>query len=148
MRSETRMSGDYYNSNSNPSFSDSIYYRNNYKKWDDKHYLETHFPNIPWSQPLGGICKQFANHLVRLTMKPHLFLEFWFVDAWFFADWRHYRDVTRLENVRQSSIRRGKKLGFQLSHKHPLTLQMLMLEEGIASFNLKWQMQQDLGSWR
>ena len=39
-------------------------------------------------------------------------------DTWFFADWRHHRAVTRLENVRQSNIRRGKKLGFQLSHKH------------------------------
>ena len=27
--------------------------------------------------------------------------------------------VTRLENVRQSSLRGGKKLGFQLSHNHP-----------------------------
>ena len=27
--------------------------------------------------------------------------------------------VTRLENVRQSNIRTGKKLGFQLPHRHP-----------------------------
>ena len=59
-------------------------------------------------------------HIVRLTMRHHLFLEFWLVGTWYFAHWRHHRDVTRLENVRQSSIRRGKKLGFQLSHKHPL----------------------------
>ena len=26
---------------------------------------------------------------------------------------------TRLENVRQSNIKKGKKIGFQLSHKHP-----------------------------
>ena len=39
---------------------------------------------------------------------------------WFFADWRHHHAATRLENVRQSNIRRGKKLGVQLSHKHPL----------------------------
>ena len=59
-------------------------------------------------------------HIVRLTMRHHLFLKFWLVDTWFFADWRHHRAVTRLESVRQSNIRRGKKLGVQLSHKHPL----------------------------
>ena len=53
-------------------------------------------------------------------MKRHLFLEFWLVDTWLFADWRHRRAVTRLENVRQSNIWRGKKLGFQMSHEHPL----------------------------
>ena len=40
------------------------------------------------------------------------------------------RAVTRLENVRQSNIR-GKKMGFQLSHKHPpfsLTLQPCSLD--------------------
>ena len=52
-------------------------------------------------------------------MRYHLFLEFWLVDTSSFADWRHQRAVTCLENVRQSNIRRGKKLGFQLSHKHP-----------------------------
>ena len=59
------------------------------------------------------------SHIVPLTMWHHLFLEFWFVDTWFFADWRHQLAVTHLENVRQSNLRRGKKLGFQLSHKHP-----------------------------
>ena len=60
-------------------------------------------------------------HTVRPTMRHHrLFLESWLVDTWFFAHWRHHGAVTRLENVRQSSIRRGKKLGFQLSPKHPL----------------------------
>ena len=58
-------------------------------------------------------------HIVRLTMRHHLFLKFWLVDTWFFADWRHHRAVTRLENVRQSNIRRGKKLGVQFSQKHP-----------------------------
>ena len=51
-------------------------------------------------------------------MRHHLFLEFWLVYTWFFTHWRHHRAVTRLENVRQSNIRRDKKLGFQLSHKH------------------------------
>ena len=59
-------------------------------------------------------------HIVRLTMRHRLFLEFRLVGTWFFAHWRHHRAVSRLENVRQSSIRRGKKLDFQLSHKHPL----------------------------
>ena len=59
-------------------------------------------------------------HIVRLTMRHHLFFEFWLVGTWFFAPWRHHCAVTRLENLCQSSIRRGKKVGFQLSHKHPL----------------------------
>ena len=46
--------------------------------------------------------------------ETHRFFKFWLVDTWIFADWRNHRAVTRLENVRQSSIRRGKKLGFQL----------------------------------
>ena len=53
-------------------------------------------------------------------MRHHLFLEFWLVDTWFFTHWRHHRDVTYIEYVRQPNIRRGKKLGFQLSHKHAL----------------------------
>ena len=61
----------------------------------------------------------FDYHIVRLTMWHLLFLGFWLIDTWFFADWRHHRAVVRLENVRQSNIRRCKKLGFQLSHKHP-----------------------------
>ena len=52
----------------------------------------------------------------------HLFLEFWLVDIWFFADWHHQRAVTCLENVRQLNIRWGKKLGFKLSHKQPLNI--------------------------
>ena len=51
-------------------------------------------------------------HTVRLTIWHHLFLEFWLVDTWFFIHWGHQRAVTRLENVRQLNIRRGKKLGF------------------------------------
>ena len=43
-------------------------------------------------------------------MRHHVFLEFWLVDTWFFADWRQHSAVTRLENVRQSNIRRVKKL--------------------------------------
>ena len=43
-------------------------------------------------------------------MRHHLFLKLWLVDTWFFADWRHHRAVTHLENVRQWNIRRGKKL--------------------------------------
>ena len=60
-------------------------------------------------------------HIVRLTMWHHLFLVFWLVDTWFFADWRHQRAATRLKNVRQPNIRTGKKLGFQLPYRHPST---------------------------
>ena len=35
------------------------------------------------------------------------------IDTWSFADWRHHRAVTCLENVSQWNIRRDKKLGFQ-----------------------------------
>ena len=59
-----------------------------------------------------------------------LFLEFWLADTWFFADWSQHRDVTRLEIVRQSNVRRGwvscKKLGFQLSHEHPQNIYLLL----------------------
>ena len=52
----------------------------------------------------------------------HLFVEFWLVDTWLFAHWRHQRAVTRLKNVRQLNIRRGIKLGFQLSQSQPLSM--------------------------
>ena len=59
-------------------------------------------------------------HLVRLTIWHRLFLEFWLVNTWFYAYWHHQRAVTCLNNVRQLIIRRGKKQGFQLSHRQPL----------------------------
>ena len=34
-----------------------------------------------------------------------------------FFHWRHQRAATRLENVHRLNIRRGKNLGFQLSHR-------------------------------
>ena len=37
-----------------------------------------------------------------------------------FCSQRHQRAVTRVKNVRQLNIRRGKKLGFQLLHRQPL----------------------------
>ena len=58
-----------------------------------------------------------------LYSTSYLFFEFWLVHTWFFADWRHQRAVTWLENVRQSNIRRGKKLGFQLSISKFMTSQ-------------------------
>ena len=61
----------------------------------------------------------YSMHIVGLTIWHHLFLEFWLVNIWFFAHWRHQRIVTHLENIRQLNIRRGKKLGFQLSYKQP-----------------------------
>ena len=70
-------------------------------------------------QQLTVVRKSPILHIVRLTVRHHLFLEFWLVDTWFFTHWRHYRAATRLENVRQSNTRRSKRLGFQLSHKHP-----------------------------
>ena len=61
-------------------------------------------------------------HIVCLTIWYHLFLEFSLVvDTWFFAHWRNQRAVTCLENVNQLNIRRGKKQGFQLSHRQPPT---------------------------
>ena len=38
--------------------------------------------------------------IVRLTMWHLLFLELWLVGTWFFAEWRHQRAVTCLENAR------------------------------------------------
>ena len=67
--------------------------------------------------------------IVRLRIWHHLFLEFYF-----FAHWRHQRVVTRLENVRQLNIRRGKKLGFQLSHRQPLNVN-LTCPQPVAGFS-------------
>ena len=49
----------------------------------------------------------------RLTICHHLFLEFWLINTWFFAHWRHQLAVTRLENVRQLNITRV-KAGFPI----------------------------------
>ena len=43
-----------------------------------------------------------------------------------FRSRRHQRAVNRLENVRQLNIRRGKKPGFQLSHRQPPSLHSLV----------------------
>ena len=78
-----------------------------------------------------------ALHTVPLTIWHHLFLEFWLVDTWIFAHWRHQCAVTRLENVRKLNIRRG----FQLSQKHPLNMKC-PLDTGLklhvlCTFNLR-----------
>ena len=64
----------------------------------------------------------FVYHIVHLTIWHQLFLiaEYWLVDTWFFAHPRDQRAVTRLENVHQFNKKRGKKLGFELSHRQPL----------------------------
>ena len=77
-------------------------------------------------------------HIVRLTMRHHLFLEFWLVGTWFFAHWRHHRAVSRLENVCQSSIRRGKKLGFQLSQNTLYDLKRSRGPKKGQIFSSKW----------
>ena len=61
--------------------------------------------------------KMWHQHIVCLTIWHHLFLVFWLVNTWFFAHWRHQRAVTHPKNVRQLNIKRGKTLGFQLSHR-------------------------------
>ena len=70
--------------------------------------------------------------LVRLTNWHHLFLEFWLVNTWFFARWRHQHAVTRLENVRQLNIMPGKKLGFQLSHRQPPIIRYRFIVSSIS----------------
>ena len=74
------------------------------------------------SKPKNVFMLEPPSHIVCLTIWYRLLLEFWLVDTWFFARWRHQRAVTCVENVRQLNIRRGKKLGFQLSNKQPLGL--------------------------
>ena len=54
--------------------------------------------------------------IVRLTIWHHPFLEFWLINAWFFAHWRHQRAITRLNIMRQLNISWGEKLGFQLPY--------------------------------
>ena len=61
------------------------------------------------------VSKWFAMYPVPyicLATWHQLFLKFWLVNTWFFAYPLDQRAVTRLENVRQLNIRRGKKLGF------------------------------------
>ena len=36
--------------------------------------------------------------------------------------WRHHHVITQIENGCLPNVRRGEKLGFQLSHKHPLKI--------------------------
>ena len=57
---------------------------------------------------------------MRLTIWHQLFFEFWLVNTWFYVHPRDQRVVTRLENIRQLNIRRGKNLDFQLSHRQIL----------------------------
>ena len=61
-----------------------------------------------------------------------------------FADWRHQRAVTRLENVRQSNITRDKKLGVQLSHRHPLFIcnELQIYNESWFVMNSYWSQKQ------
>ena len=66
----------------------------------------------PCESRQGGGPRIFVDHMVRLTIWDHLFLEFSLVSNWFFAHRRHQRALTRLENVRQINIRRGRELGF------------------------------------
>ena len=78
-------------------------------------------------------------HIVCLTIWHHLFLKFWLVNTWFFAHWRHQLAVTCLENVRQSNIRRGKKLGFQLSRRHPRII-CLIISYRVVNYH-RWKRQ-------
>ena len=64
-------------------------------------------------------CFNTPNDIVCFTIWRHLFLKFWLVNTLVFSHWHHQRAVTHFDKVRQSNIRRGKKLGFQLSHRCP-----------------------------
>ena len=57
------------------------------------------------------------------------FLKFWLADTWIFDYWRHQRALT---------IRRGKKLGFQLSYRHLLYIVNNIIEiiAEVSEFNL------------
>ena len=80
----------------------------NTKSYQDKKiwYLER-FDVSQTPDPIYVSKWGIVKHIVLLTMRHHLFLEFWLADTWFFADWSQHRDVTRLEIVRQSNVRRG-----------------------------------------
>ena len=56
-------------------------------------------------------------HIVRLAIWQQLFLGFWLVNTWFSAYPCDQYAGTLLEIVRQLTIRRSKKLDFQLSHE-------------------------------
>ena len=61
------------------------------------------------------VSKWFATYplpYICLAIWHQLFLKFWLLNTWFFAYPCDQSAVTRLENVRQLNIRRGKKLGF------------------------------------
>ena len=79
------------------------------------YFLKKKKNSHPSSRAINATCKTYSTSdnetppISRVLIGRHLI----------FADWRHHRAVTRLENVRRSNIWRGKKLGFQLSHNHP-----------------------------
>ena len=65
--------------------------------------------------------------------------QFWLVDTWFFAYWRHQRSVTLLENVYQLNIRRDKRLRVQLSNTQPpQCVYMLPRWNLILGWNSSW----------
>ena len=56
----------------------------------------------------------------------------WLVNTWFFAHWHHQPAVTCPENVRHLNIRRGKKLGFHLSHRQPSKISKMTMFSRIS----------------
>ena len=76
-------------------------------------------------------------YIVPLTIWHQLFLKFWLVYTWFFAHSRDQWAVTRLENVRQLKIRRGKKLSFQFTCTTSKT-EKLQFWKSLNYFNILW----------
>ena len=53
-------------------------------------------------------------HIVRLTMRHHLFLELWLVHTWFFTYWRYQRAITSLEKCTPVKYKKREKAGFPI----------------------------------
>ena len=76
-------------------------------------YIKRFLTLIPYSLKIGEFDSRqmsllmFVWYAVPLTMRHHLFHEFWLVDTWFFAFWRHHRAVTRLGNGKRLHIAMG-----------------------------------------
>ena len=78
-----------------------------------KNYLQgLALSRLNWIYCTANVTWRMCWHIARLTIRLHIFLELWLVDTWLFADTRPRRAVTLLENVVQSTLRRGKKPDF------------------------------------
>ena len=80
-------------------------------------------------------------------MRHHLFLDFWLADTGFFAAWCHHRAVTCLENVHQSSKRRGNPMGTSSSIRHRFDVEIPRGKFAEITWKLWNRFDVDISTW-